>query len=62
MNNKVQNFEMFKRVINNLSTSQGFYSRLKQQLDELTPDEINEITNGLPMFEKPIDVCLYLEQ
>lgn len=56
-----RNWIMFKNVIRNLASSQGFYSRLNKIVYELTPRERNEIIKKLPIFDRPVDVCLYLE-
>lgn len=58
------NYEMFLDVVNDLKTSQGLYSRLAQQLDEMTPEEIENVKNGLnnmPQWKDSVDVVLFLE-
>lgn len=58
------NYEMFLDVVNDLKTSQGLYSRLARQLDEMTPEEIENVKNGLnnmPQWKDSVDVILFLE-
>lgn len=56
------NFNYLQEVVNTLKSSQGFYSRLARQLEELTPEQKQEIEKQLPDFKKPVDVILFLEQ
>ena len=56
------NFNYLQEVVNTLRTSKGFYSRLARQLEELTPEQRQEIEQQLPEFKEPVDVVLFLEQ
>ena len=62
MNATTTRFEFLQKVVNSLRYSQGFYSRLANRLEELTPEEIEEIEQQLPDFKEPVDVVLFLEQ
>lgn len=55
-------FNYLQEVVNTLRCSQGFYSRLARQLEELTPEQKQEIEKQLPEFKEPLDVILFLEQ
>ena len=62
MNN---NTKLFINTIDSLATSQGFYSRLSQQIhEEISNDTemINKLNNELPKFNDTLDVVFYLEQ
>ena len=64
MEKQLTSWELFTKTIKDLSTSQGFYSRLQRQLDEMEPDELErakELINKED-FKQPVDVILYLEQ
>lgn len=62
------NFEIFLDTINSLRYSQGFYSRLAQQVEELReyePEKLTEIENSLnelSQWSDNVDCILYLEQ
>jgi len=60
------NFEMFKNLVETLAGSQGFYSRLQRQLNEMSEEELMEveeqINNCGQKFKEPVDVILWLEQ
>ena len=59
------NFKMFLHTVNTLSSSQGFYSRLRNTIDEWTDEqraEAEAYINGLPKFKDEVDVVLWLEQ
>ena len=59
---KEDNYNLFYNTIKLLASSQGFYSRLAQQIDELDYDTIENIKNDLPIFNDTLDVVLFLEQ
>ena len=62
------NFEIFLDTINSLKYSQGFYSRLAQQVEEFRkyePEKLTEIENSLnelPQWSNNVDCIFYLEQ
>lgn len=62
----MSNWDMLVKVVNDLSNSQGFYSRLRrniENLDEGTLEYNKNYINNLPQeFKEPIDVILFLEQ
>ena len=55
-------FNFLQSVVNDLRCSQGFYSRLARQLEELSESEISNIESQLPDFKDKVDVVLFLEQ
>lgn len=55
-------FNFLQKVVNGLRCSQGFYSRLARQLEELSEDDIANAESQLPDFKDIIDVVLFLEQ
>ena len=55
-------FNFLQSVVNDLRYSQGFYSRLAQQLEGLSEDDILNIESQLPDFKDFLDVVLFLEQ
>ena len=59
---KEDNYNLFYNTIKSLASSQGFYSRLAQQIDEFDYDTIENIKNDLPIFKDTLDVVLFLEQ
>ena len=59
---KEDNYNLFYNTIKSLASSQGFYSRLVQQIDEFDSDTIENIKNDLPIFNDTLDVVLFLEQ
>ncbi len=59
---KQDNYNLFYNTIKSLASSQGFYSRLAQQLDELDDDTIENIKNNLPIFHNSVNVVMFLEQ
>lgn len=59
------NTKMFIKTINSLALSQGFYSRLSQQIHEAISNDasiIDKLNENLPKFNDTLDVVLYLEQ
>ena len=59
---KEDNYNLFYSTIKLLASSQGFYSRLAQQIDELDYDTIENIEKDLPIFNDSVDVVMFLEQ
>lgn len=62
MNN---NTKLFINTIDSLAPSQGFYSRLSQQIHEAINNDtemINRLNENLPKFNDMLDVVFYLEQ
>ena len=59
---KEDNYNLFYNTIKSLASSQEFYSRLAQQIDEFDYDTIENIKNDLPIFNDTLDVILFLEQ
>ena len=60
-----KNTELFIKTIDTLAGSQGFYSRLSQDIhDAINKDSsmIDKLNNGLPEFKDSLDVMMYLEQ
>ena len=55
-------FTFLQSVVNDLRYSQGFYSRLAEQLEGLSEDDILNIESQLPNFKDKVDVIFYLEQ
>ena len=62
----VTNFKLFLSTVKELSNSQGFYSRLQNQINEWTEEQFNQARdyfNGLNQkFKDGVDVVLFLEQ
>lgn len=56
-----KNFSKLFNVVDKLKNSQGFYSRLYNNLIELSENEISDIENELPTFFDEVDVIMYLE-
>lgn len=59
------NYDIFIDTVESLKYSQGFYSRLSQQVHELDEDsksELREQLNALPPWSGTLDCVLYLEQ
>ena len=63
---KANNYKMFVATVNTLKYSQGFYSRIARQLDEMSEDEkqktIDYFNNLDIKFKDPVDVIMFLEQ
>lgn len=55
-------FNFLQSVVSDLRCSQGFYSRLARQLEELSEDDIADAESQLPDFKNEVDVVLFLEQ
>lgn len=59
------NYEIFIKTVNSLKNSQGFYSRIARQLDEMDKDtkiSLEQTLNDLPQWNGTLDCVLYLEQ
>ena len=59
------NTKLFINTIDSLAPSQGFYSRLSQQIHEAISNDasmIDKLNNELPKFNDTLDVVFYLEQ
>ena len=65
-NLEANNYKMFIATVNSLKYSQGFYSRIARQLDEMSEDEkqktIDYFNNLDIKFKNPVDVIMFLEQ
>lgn len=60
-----ENTELFIDTVDSLASSQGFYSRLSQQIHDAIDNDasiISKLNNDLPKFNSPVDVVMYLEQ
>lgn len=58
------NYEMLIKTVNELASSQGFYSRLSKNLASLTEEEKQRLEtelNSKPQFKDSVDVILFLE-
>ena len=61
---KPSNYKIFLDTINSLRYSQGFYSRLARDVEEMGTEEkdhLKNYLNGLPAFKDSLDVVLFLE-
>lgn len=63
--NNNTNYELFLNTVNSLKNSQGFYSRLYNQIQEMDDEQKlklqEQINNIEPKFKDVVDVILYLE-
>ena len=60
-----KNTKLFIDTIDSLASSQGFYSRLSQQLHNAIDNDSNiigKLNSELPKFNDMLDVVMYLEQ
>ena len=60
-----ENTELFINTIDSLAGSQGFYSRLSQQIHDAIDNDasiIGKLNSELPRFNDMLDVVMYLEQ
>lgn len=59
------NFKMFRHTLNTLRYSQGFYSRLANELEEKSKEELKQIENYFNnldvKFNDTLDVVMFLE-
>lgn len=59
------NYEILLDTVNSLKNSQGFYSRLARDLNEMTVEEKEQVkqeVNALPQWKDSLDCVLYLEE
>ena len=59
------NYILFLDTINGLKHSQGFYSRLARNVENMNDEELEDLKNYLneqPKFKDSLDVVLFLEQ
>ena len=56
-----ENFKLFKDTIETLSLSQGYYGRLKNAREELSENELENLSKSLPKFKDVVDVIMYIE-
>lgn len=62
---KANNFKMLMATVNTLKYSQGFYSRLARDIEELQGQDKQDFIdyiNSQPTFKDNVDVILFLEQ
>lgn len=59
------NFSLFMDTVKSLRYSQGFYSRIASQIDEMDELELQELEENLNslevQFKDTVDVVMYLE-
>lgn len=61
---RLTNYEMFLKTVNSLRYSQGFYSRLARDLEEMSDEDRENLKNEInsqPQFNNEVDVVLFLE-
>lgn len=61
---QLTNYEMFLKTVNSLRYSQGFYSRLARDLEEMSEEDRENLKNEInsqPQFNNEVDVVLFLE-
>lgn len=59
------NYEIFIETVNGLKNSQGFYSRIARDLNEMSDEQREQVKaelNGLLQWNDTLDCVLYLEQ
>lgn len=59
------NYEIFIETVNGLKNSQGFYSRIARDLNEMSDEQREQVKaelNGLSQWNDTLDCVLYLEQ
>lgn len=65
-NLEVNNYKLFIATVNMFKHSQGFYSRIARDLDEMTSEQRQEVIdyfNSLDVkFKDTLDVVMFLEQ
>ena len=59
---QLNNLQFFKDTINTLSHSQGFYGRLKHNLDNAEVEQLDQLAQELPNFKDVVDVIFFCEQ
>ena len=60
----MKNYDILLRTIETLRTSQGFYSRLAKDIEQMDDDgleQFKQYINGLPQWTSDIDCILWLE-
>ena len=60
-----KNTELFIKTIDSLANSQGFYSRLSQQIHDAIDNDasiIGKLNEDLPKLNDSVDVVMYQEQ
>lgn len=62
--NKNPTIQIFADTIVSLSKSQGFYSRLLRDINNMSEEDFDDLTATLNnvTLKTPLDVILYLEQ
>jgi len=58
------NYQIFLETVNMLKSSQGFYSRLARQLDEMDEDSkasLEQTLNSKPQWNDSVDCIMFLE-
>lgn len=61
----MSNYEILLQTVNSLKRSQGFYSRLARDLDEMdeeSKEQLKTEINGLPQWNNTVDCVLWLER
>ena len=61
-NIKAQNYNLFYNTIKSLSYSQGSYSRLLREIDNLSKEDKQKLASQLPTFKDKLDVISFIEQ
>ena len=59
------NYEIFIETVNSLKNSQGFYSRIARDLNEMSDEQLEQVKtefNKLPQWNDTLDCVSYLEQ
>lgn len=59
------NFEIFKSTVDTFANSQGFYSRLQRNLNQMNEKELEVLKsylNAQPQWNDTLDCVLFLEQ
>lgn len=59
---QLNNLQFFRDTVNALSYSQGFYGRLKHNLDNAEVDQLDQLAEELPIFKDTIDIVFFCEQ
>lgn len=60
-NEQRDNYNLFFNTIKSLRASQGFYSRLFENITSLSENDLYELIVNLPKFNDIVDVILFLE-
>ena len=60
---KLENFNFMLQTIKSLACSQGFYGRLYRDIQDLESNDLDNLIESLPDFEKDsLNVVFYFEQ